>query len=59
MTIRIDGNVAHVDTVGEAFQICETPGIDDVIIEDNIERLKLQRLLKGFGIKDTGGRMDG
>ncbi|QPX62621.1 hypothetical protein SEA_WOLLYPOG_72 [Arthrobacter phage Wollypog] len=59
MTIRIDGEVAHVDTVAEAFEVADMPGLKDVIITDNMERLKLHRLLKGFGIKDTGGRMDG
>jgi len=51
MSIRVEDNIAYVDTVAEALQVCDAPDIDDVVIEDNAERIKMQRLIKGLGIK--------
>ena len=46
---RIEGKTAYVSTVKEALDASFLEGVDDVVIEDNIERLKMERLLKGFG----------
>lgn len=37
-----------VATVSEALTACGWDGIDDVIITDNAERIKMSKLLKGF-----------
>jgi len=46
--MRIEGRTAYVQTVAEAFKATDLAGIDDVVIENNAERIKMQRLLKGF-----------
>jgi len=48
VSIRIEGRTAYVGTVSEAFDASDLAGVDDVVIEDNAERLKMQRLLRGF-----------
>lgn len=48
MNIRVEGRTAYVATVADAFAASDLAGIDDVVIENNAERLKMQRLLKGF-----------
>jgi hypothetical protein len=48
MATRIEGTTAYVDSIVEAFEACELPGVKDVVIEDNAERLKMQRLMKGL-----------
>ena len=48
MSIRVEGKTAYVSTVAEAFSATDLEGVDDVVIEDNAERLNMQRLLKGF-----------
>lgn len=42
-----DGCV-EVATAREAFEVCDFPGITDVVITDNMERLKIQKLMKGL-----------
>lgn len=46
---RIEGRTAYVSTASEALDAAFLEGVDDVVIEDNTERLKMERLLKGFG----------
>jgi len=48
MTIRVQGRTAYVSTVTEALDASFLDGVEDVVIEDNNERLKMQKLLKGF-----------
>lgn len=47
MSIRIEGRVAYVDTVAEALEVADQD-LDDVIIEDRAESLKMAKLIKGF-----------
>lgn len=48
--IRVDSatKTAYVSTVSEALRASSLSGVDDVVIEDNDERLKMQKLSKGF-----------
>lgn len=48
--IRVDSETktAYVSTVSEALRASALSGVEDVVIEDNEERLKMQHLLKGF-----------
>lgn len=46
--IRVEGRTAYASTVSEALDAAFLEGVDDVVIEDNAERLKMERLLKGF-----------
>ena len=46
---RIEGRTAYVATVKDALDASFLEGVDDVVIEANAERLKMERLLKGFG----------
>jgi hypothetical protein len=48
MSTRVEGRTAYVSTASEALDASFLDGIDDVVIEDNAERLKMERLLKGF-----------
>jgi hypothetical protein len=48
MNVRIEGKTAYVQTAADALEASWLEGVDDVVIEDNMERIKLQRLLKGF-----------
>jgi len=51
MTIRIEGTTAYVGTFNEAFAVIDNPEVEDFVIEDNAERIKMQRLLKAMCIK--------
>ena len=51
MSIRIEGSTAYVSTVDEAFAVIDNPDVEDYVIEDNMERIKMLRLLKAMGIK--------
>lgn len=46
--IRIEGGTAYVRTAAEAMQVCDHPGIESVVIEDNTERIKMQRMMRGL-----------
>lgn len=48
MSARIEGRTAYVSTVAEALDASFLDGVDDVVIEDNAERLKMQRLMKAL-----------
>ncbi len=48
MTIRIDGDVAYVTTLREALEICDQPGLESVVIEDNMERIKFHKMMRAF-----------
>lgn len=49
MSIRIEGRTAYVATASEALVACEREGVDDVVIEDRLESLKMQLLLRAVG----------
>lgn len=44
---RVEGRTAYVQTGRAAMAVCDFD-IDDVVIEDNAERLRFTRMLKGF-----------
>lgn len=46
--IRVEGGTAYVQTAAEAMQVCDHPGIESVVIEDNAERIKMQRMMRGL-----------
>lgn len=48
MSIRIEKGIAYVDTVNEAFEAADTPGVTAVEIQDNMERIKMNKLIKGL-----------
>lgn len=48
--VRIDNGTAYVQTVQQALEVCDQPGVDDVVIEDPDERIKLARILRGFNL---------
>ncbi len=45
---RIEGTTCYVRNGQDALAVCELPGVEDVVIEDRAESLKLARLMKGF-----------
>lgn len=45
---RIEGRTAYVQTVAEAFAASDLPNIDDVVIEDNMERIRMQKILRAM-----------
>lgn len=47
-SLNYNNGVVEVKTAAEALQACEWDGYTDVVITDNAERLKMQKLLKGF-----------
>lgn len=47
--VQVDGT-AYVDSVAEALEICDAPNVTNVVIRDNAERLKLNRILRGFNL---------
>jgi hypothetical protein len=46
--IRVEGVKAYVANMREAFQACDIPGVQSVVIEDNLERIKLEKIMHGF-----------
>ena len=46
--IRVDGDTAHVGTCAEAFEVCNAPGVEHVVVDDRDEAVKLQELLRSF-----------
>lgn len=46
MSTRIVGRRAYVDTASEALDASILDGVDDVVISDHAEVLKLERLLR-------------
>ena len=47
--VRVDDNgTVYVKTVAEALDVCTADGITDVVIEDNAERIKMQKLMRGL-----------
>lgn len=44
--IRVEGATAYVTTMREAFEACDQPGVDYVVVEDRDERLKLAQIGK-------------
>lgn len=38
----------EVLTVKEALEACDLPGVTDVVITDNMERIKMQKLMRGL-----------
>lgn len=42
-----DGAI-EVATAAEAFAVCDWPEFTDVVITDNLERIKLQKLMRGL-----------
>lgn len=45
---RMDETTAYVRTASEALEVCDAPGVDFVVVEDNAERIKLQRTIKAL-----------
>lgn len=43
-----EGGTIRVATASEALEVCGWDGVEDVVITDNAERIKMQKLLKGF-----------
>lgn len=37
-----------VSTAAEALEVCDFDGITDVVITDQMERVKMQKLIRGF-----------
>lgn len=51
MSIEVSAaGVATVDTAAEALQICDAENVTDVIIRDNHERIKMNKILRGFNL---------
>ena len=48
LVARVEGRTAYVQTAKDALEVCDWDGLDDVVIEDNMERIKMQKLMKGF-----------
>lgn len=48
---RFVGNTAYVMTVADALRVSDYPGVDFVVIEDNAERAKLNRLAKALNTR--------
>lgn len=44
--IRVDGDTAHVTTVAEVIEMCDVPGIEHVILDNQVEKLKLARIIR-------------
>ena len=40
--------VIEVKTAAEALEVCDWDGITDVVITDNMERIKMQKLMRGL-----------
>jgi hypothetical protein len=38
----------EVLTAAEALEVCDWPGVEDVIITDNMERIRMQKLMRGL-----------
>lgn len=45
---RVDGDRAYVQTCADAFAVLDVPAVEDVVIENNTERIKMGRLMKGL-----------
>jgi hypothetical protein len=43
--IRVDGDTAHVTTVSEALQVCDMDGVEHVVVDDCLERVKLAKII--------------
>ena len=46
--LPLNGGTIQVATASEALEVCTWEGVEDVVISDNAERIKMQKLLKGF-----------
>ena len=46
--IRYVGNTAYVQTLSQALAVSDEPNVAFVVIEDNAERIKLNRLTKAL-----------
>jgi hypothetical protein len=44
--IRVDGDTAHVTTVAEALQVCDLDGVEHVVVDDCLERIKLAKIIR-------------
>lgn len=42
-----DGTI-EVATAKEAFEVCDWSGVTDVVITDNMERIKMQKIIRGL-----------
>lgn len=49
--IRVEDGTAYVQTVRQALEVCDWPGVEFVVIEDNMERIKFNRISKVLGLK--------
>lgn len=46
--VRYEGRTAYVQTARQAMHVSDRPGVSYVVIEDNAERIKLNRLVKAI-----------
>lgn len=46
--VRYVGNTAYVQTARQAMHVADEPNVSYVVIEDNAERIKLNRLVKAI-----------
>jgi hypothetical protein len=46
--LHLSGSTISVATAAEALEVCGWEGVEDVVITDNAERLKMQKMLRGF-----------
>lgn len=54
MSIEVSAaGVATVDSMAEALEICDAPNVTSIVIRDNLERIKLEKILRGFNLKAT------
>lgn len=42
-----DGTI-EVKTAAEAFTVCDWDGVTDVVITDNMERIRMQKIIRGL-----------
>ncbi|SEC89797.1 hypothetical protein SAMN04489745_3549 [Arthrobacter woluwensis] len=49
--IQIENGTATVNTIAEAFEALNDRTVTDVVVKDGEERIKLERLLKGMGLR--------
>lgn len=46
--IPYDGETIKVATAAEALEVCMWDGVEDVVITDDSEGIKMQKMLRGF-----------
>jgi hypothetical protein len=46
--LPVENGAIEVKTASEALEVCTWDGVTDVVITDNAERIKMQKLIRGL-----------